>query len=258
MMRTLILLVLFCVTAAQANTIWGKTGHRVTGHIAEKHLSRKAKKAVNNLLQGHSLAYASTYADEIKSDQNFDKYTPWHYVNYPLDKGYADAKKSAQGDILTAIETCKTVLRNDLNSRKDKVFYLNLLIHFIGDLHQPLHTGRAEDRGGNDIQLQWFGRGTNLHRVWDSDIIESYQMTYYELGDELNRSTNKKERKAFQQGTIYDWVEESHVLATEIYSSAQVGEKLGYSYSYKYNPVVFDRLRKGGFRLAKILNDIFS
>ncbi len=160
--------------------------------------------------------------------------------------------------MVTAISECKRILLDDASSRADKVFYLKLLVHLIGDLHQPMHAGREADRGGNDIQVQWFNEGTNLHRLWDTNLLETYGMSFYELGDELNRSTNKKERKLIQQGDVVSWLEESHVLAKDIYSSVEVGEKLRYDYSYKYNPVLFDRLKKGGFRLAKVLNEIFS
>jgi len=256
-MRNLIVL-LFLVPTLSFGNIWGRTGHRVTGHIAEKHLTKKARKAIKDLLDGNSLAFASTHADEIKSDRSFSSYTPWHYVNYPLAKSYQESEKSEFGDLITAIDGCIKILKDDKSSREDKVFYLKFLIHIIGDLHQPMHAGRASDRGGNDIQVQWFGNGSNLHRVWDTNLIETYGMSYYELGDELNRSTTKKERKAIQAGTVVDWLEESHDYANELYSSVNVGEKLGYSYSYKYNPVLFERLKKGGFRLAMVLNEVFS
>lgn len=258
-MRRLMLLSLLLVSCLIfGNTIWGRKGHRVTGHIAEKHLSPKAKKAINELLDGHSLAFASTFADEIKSDRTYWTYSPWHYVNYPLDKTYTSSEKSKSGDLITAIEACKGVLLNENTSRNDKVFHLKLLIHFIADLHQPMHVSRAADRGGNDIQIQWFDEGTNLHRLWDTDLIENYGMSFSELGDELCRSTSKKHRKKLSQGDVLFWLEESHNLAKEVYSSAEVGEKLGYAYSYQYNPVLFDCLKKAGFRLAKVLNEIFS
>ena len=257
-MRYLTLLLIMFSISTNAAVVWGKKGHRVTGYIAEQHLTGKAKKAIRDLLDGHSLAYASTYADEIKSDRSFAKYSPWHYVNYPLTMTYAESKKNESGDIVVAINDCIKVLKDDSASKKDKIFYLKLLIHFMGDLHQPLHAGRAEDRGGNDIQVQWFGEGSNLHRVWDSDMLESYGMSYYELGDELDRITNKKERKAMQEGTVVDWLTESHDYAKEIYSSVSAGEKLSYAYSYNYNSILFSRLQKGGFRLAKVLNEVFS
>lgn len=256
-MRSVILLLLLVPTISFAN-IWGRTGHRVTGHIAEKNLSNKARKAIKELLDGNSLAFASTYADEIKSDRSYSSYTPWHYVNYPLAKAYNESKKSEFGDLVTAIDNCIKILKDENSSCEDKIFYLKFLIHIIGDLHQPMHAGRAADRGGNDIQVQWFGEGSNLHRVWDTNMIESYGMSYYELGDELNNATNKKERKTIQQGTVIEWLEESHDYANDIYGSVSVGEKLGYSYSHKYNSILFERLKKGGFRLAKVLNGVFS
>ncbi len=257
-MRKWVFLLVLLPIVCQGNTVWGRKGHRVTGYLAEKHLTRKAKKAINELLEGHSLAFVSTYADEIKSDRRYSKYTPWHYVNYPLEATYATSKKSEFGDIVVAIEKCKAVLKDTQSSREDKVFHLKLLVHFLGDLHQPMHAGREEDRGGNDIQVQWFNEGSNLHKVWDTNMLESYGMSFYELGDELDRSTSRKMQKHLQQGTVEEWLEESHVLTREIYRSVAVGEKLRYAYSYKYNPVVFECLRKGGFRLAKVLNDIFA
>ncbi|WP_420601207.1 S1/P1 nuclease [Flagellimonas sp.] len=236
---------------------WGKTGHRVTGHIAENHLTGKAKRALKDLLDGHSLAFVSTFADEIKADRKYSKFSAWHYVNYPLDMRYEDAPKSKYGDLVMAIEECTRIVKDKKRNRADRVFYLKMLIHLIGDLHQPMHASRAEDKGGNDIQLQWFGEGTNLHRVWDKNLILSYGMTYTELANELDQ-VSRKERKKIQEGTIYDWVDESHKICGEIYNSAKVGDKLGYQYGYKYNDILFQQLQKGGLRLAKVLNDLFD
>jgi len=249
MKKTLFLLLLFPVLVF-GNAIWGKTGHRVTGQIAQNYLTGKAKRALNDLLDGHSLAFVSTFADDIKADRSYSKYSAWHYVNYPLGMDYVDSEKSEYGDIMTAIEEC-------IQKVKDRVFHLKLLIHFIGDLHQPMHASRAEDKGGNDIQVQWFGEGSNLHRVWDKNLIESYGMTYSELADELS-DVDKKKRKAIQEGTIYDWVDESHAICAELYDSVEIGDKLGYRYSYDYNDLLFQQLQMGGLRLAKVLNDLFD
>jgi hypothetical protein len=238
--------------------VWGKTGHRVTGHVAEHHLSRKAKRAISELLEGHSLAFVSTYADEIKSDRSYSKFSPWHYVNYPLDSTYEAAEKSEFGDIVQGTETCIAVLKDPNSTREDKIFYLKMLVHFIGDLHQPMHVGRSEDRGGNDIQLQWFNQGTNLHRVWDSNLIDSYGMSYEELGNELIRSYKRSQVKALMQGQVLDWVEETHQITKVVYGSVKKGEKLRYEYSYQFNATVFDQLHKGGVRLAYLLNQIFD
>lgn len=255
-MRSFYVILFFLPLLASGN-FWGKTGHRVTGAIAENHLTPKAKKAINNLLDGHSLAFVSTFADEIKADRVYSGFFAWHFVNYPMDMRYEDSEKSEYGDVVMAIEECIKIVRDKNSKRADRVFYLKMLVHFVGDMHQPLHAGRGDDRGGNDIQVQWFGEGSNLHRVWDKNLIESYGMTYTELADELDR-VPKKKRKTIQEGTIYDWVDESHELASVLYDSAKVGDKLGYQYAYNYNDVMFEQLQKAGLRLAKVLNDLFK
>jgi len=256
MKKTLLLLLLFPFVAF-GNAIWGKTGHRVTGQIAEEYLTGKAKRALDNLLDGHSLAFVSTFADDIKADRTYSKYSAWHYVNYPLGMSYKDSEKSEYGNIVMAIEECINKVKDDYNTKEDRVFHLKMLIHFVGDLHQPMHASRAEDKGGNNIQVQWFGEGSNLHRVWDKNLIESYGMTYSELAAELI-DVDRKERKAIQEGTIYDWVDESHKICAKLYDSVEIGEKLGYRYSYDYNELLFKQLQKGGLRLAKVLNDVFG
>tara|TARA_R110002012_G_scaffold19465_3_gene70225 strand:+ start:2108 stop:2878 length:771 start_codon:yes stop_codon:yes gene_type:complete len=256
MKKTLLLLLLFPFIAF-GNAIWGKTGHRVTGQIAEEYLTGKAKRALDNLLDGHSLAFVSTFADDIKADRTYSKYSAWHYVNYPLGMSYKDSEKSEYGDIVMAIEECINKVKDENNTKEDRVFHLKMLIHFVGDLHQPMHASRAEDKGGNNIQVQWFGEGSNLHRVWDKNLIESYGMTYSELAAELI-DVDRKERKAIQEGTIYDWVDESHEICAKLYDSVEIGEKLGYRYSYDYNELLFKQLQKGGLRLAKVLNDVFG
>jgi hypothetical protein len=149
------------------------------------------------------------------------------------------------------------VIKDTQSSRADKVFYLKFLVHLVGDLHQPMHVGRLEDKGGNDIQVEWFGRGSNLHRVWDSNMIDDYGMSFTELSDALPELT-KQQLNQLQQGTVYDWVEESQDIANTLYESVAVGEKIGYQYSYKWWATVEAQLQKGGIRLAVVLNDIFK
>ena len=257
-MKYVFLLVFFISQLAMANPpIWGKTGHRVVGEIAQKHLSRKAKKMIHSILQGKSLASVANFADDIKSDTLFNKYYPWHYVNYAADKKYGEETPSSEGDIVMAIRTCIEKVKNPLTSSTEKTFFLKMLVHFIGDLHQPLHAGLEENRGGNDIQIQWFGKGSNLHRLWDTNLIDQNGMSYTELADNMP-CLSRKERIELQRGTVLDWVEESHTLANQIYASVENGEQLGYQYSYIYWTTVEDQLLKGGVRLAAVLNELFD
>ncbi len=236
---------------------WSRTGHRVVGEVAQEHLTRRARKAITALLDGEGLAEVSNYADAIKSDPSYRKFSPWHYVNFPADKKYTDVQPSADGDVVMGIEFCVKVLRDPDARREDQVFYLKMLVHLVGDLHQPMHVGRAEDRGGNDIQLQWFGRGSNLHRVWDSNLIDDHGMSYTELANSLPRWSRAK-IKEVQSGTVYDWVEEIQEVTNRVYDSAEIGEKLTYPYRYQWWDTVEEQLLRGGLRLAVILNDIYG
>ncbi len=236
--------------------LWSKTGHRVVGEVAQENLTKKAAKAIDQLLEGQSLADASTFGDDIKADSVYRKFSAWHYVNYPSDKVYGDEPPSKEGDLIVGIEKCIEIIKNENSSKKDKAFYLKMLVHLIGDLHQPMHVGRIDDKGGNDIQVKWFNRGSNLHRVWDSNMIDDFGMSYTELATNLPY-LSKIQKKALQNGDIYDWVEESQDLATEIYGSVEMGEKLYYRYSYVWFDTVEMQLEKGGLRLAKVLNGLF-
>ena len=253
----LIVTFLFTKPAVEEVVFWGQNGHRVTGKIAENHLKKRAKKKIDKLLKGQSLAFVSTYADEIKSDRAFSKYYPWHYVNMDLDQSYAEASKNPKGDLVTGINKCIEVLKNSESSFEDKSFYLKMLVHFVGDLHQPMHIGQKADKGGNSVKVQWFGKGTNLHAVWDTKMIEYWNMSYLELAESA-QDLSKKQVKAIEAGTLVDWVDEIHEVTRSIYKSVEVGENIRYKYSYEHFGTVREQLQRGGIRLAKILNDIFA
>ena len=248
----------YTVNATEETVVWGQTGHRVIGLIAENHLTRKASRKIQKLLVGKSLAFVSTYADEIKSDRNYSKYGPWHYVNYELDTRYDVSKRVDAGDIIFGIEQCIEVLSDATSSIEDKQFHLALLVHLIGDMHMPLHAGRGEDRGGNAIKLSWFSKPTNLHRLWDSDLIESVNLSYTELANELDDQLLSDKREQYNSGTYLDWIEDSHEAAATVYASVKDGDRLAYRYSYEYNDLLFTQLQKGGVRLARILNLLFD
>ena len=185
-----IVILLFCLPLL-ANADWGKTGHRAIGEIASHHLKPKARKAIANLLEGRSLARIGTWGDEIRSNPDYNQYTIWHYVNMPLDKKYEEVEHSSE-NVVTAIQKCIAALKNKNTSKEDKAFYLKYLVHCLSDLHQPLHAGRAEDKGGNTIKVKFFGRNTNLHRVWDTDLINDYGMSYSELAKSLMERHNEE------------------------------------------------------------------
>jgi len=253
---SLILLFLICFQA-YANGDWGKTGHRTVAEIANQYLSEKAKARINLLLHGQSLAVASTYADEIKSDDRYDEFKVWHYANAPLYETYDESEKNEDGDIVVGIEYCIEVLKDPATDEDDQTFYLKMLIHLIGDMHQPLHFGLKEDRGANDFEVDWFGEDSNFHRVWDSEMIDSYGMSYSEMAQNKTVLT-PEEITSFARGNLVDWVEDTRVLTRKVYKSANQRDNLGYKYMYDWYNTLNLQLHKAGIRLAKVLNQIYS
>ena len=152
-------------------------------------MTDKTRLEIKKILKDPSLAVASTWADEMRSNPDFRKYSTWHYVNMPHNVKIYRFKKIFKRDVVQAIKICKN-LKDSNTSIEDKAFYLRFLVHLVGDIHQPLHVGRAEDRGGNDIKVKWFGNDTNLHRVWDTHIIDDFQMSYTELANHLQNNFN--------------------------------------------------------------------
>lgn len=260
MEKRLLFLAIFLSVIISPKTVaadWGKTGHRVIGKVAEEHLTPKTTAAVDALLDGMSLAFVSTYADEIRSNSRYDYLNTWHYVNMDKDTRYSEAKKNPSGDIITAMDYCVEALKNPNTTKADKAFYLKLLVHFIGDIHQPMHAGRKADKGGNDIKLTWFGEPTNLHRLWDTDLIEHYNMSYTELAAHLPKRS-AEEKEDCMNAPRLEWAHESQDLANTIYANTLMHASLGYVYHYQYFGKVRVRLLDAGLRLAATLNAIFD
>ena len=254
-------LLIFIVVSVFSALNWGSTGHRVIAEVANNYITDNARLKVNEILNGETLVNASMYADDIKSDSRYDKYYNWHFINMELDDEYEDITPSERGDVFIAINKCIDILESDLSSDTDKLFYLKLLVHFVGDLHQPLHIGRYEDRGANRIYVKWFGRNSNLHRVWDSEMINTHNMSYSELALNLPNQDlliSTEEAKDFQRSDILNWVDEIHEYTNTIYSDVSIDDKLGYEYQYKNFGTIEDLLLIGGIRLAKILNYLFD
>jgi hypothetical protein len=236
--------------------IWGSIGHKVIGEIASQNLSSNATNQIEKILDGQSLALVSTWADEMRSNPEFRKYDAWHYVNMPLNKEYPEIQKNNKGDIIQAINKCIVVLKNKKSSNELKSFHLKYLVHLVGDIHQPLHVGRGNDKGGNDVKLEWFWESSNLHRVWDSGMIESMAYSYTELTDKINHPS-KDQVAQWQSTSVYDWAHEAMTFRAQIYDLPE-NLKINYEYRFKNWEVVENQLLKGGIRLAGILNEIYG
>ena len=234
---------------------WGATGHRAIGTIAESRLSPATRAAVAELLGTDSLARVGTWADEIRADPAWAKAETWHYVNIPDGATYESAKKNEAGDLLEAIGRFSRLLADPAAPREERVVALKFLVHFLGDLHQPLHVGRADDRGGNDIVVLLFNEPTNLHSVWDSGMIDGSKLSYSELVAFIDHVEPEMER-AWQAGEPLDWAKESTGLRAQLY---ELGDRrLGHRYVYRNWPTVELRLAQAGVRLASLLEKLLG
>lgn len=240
---------------------WGPNGHRIVGQIAENHLTDAARIGISELIGRASLAQVSTWADEIKSDPAWRHASPWHYVNAPPGQTIEKAHKSPSGDVVEAIQRFERVLRDRGSARKERVEALRFLVHFVGDIHQPLHAGYASDRGGNDIRVRWFGESTNLHTVWDEDLVEYQRLSFTEWVRFFGHA-EPGEIETWRRSNVYDWARESRSMLPAVYdfgdSRSERSPYLGYDYIFKHADGVRLRLLQAGIRLSGMLNDIFA
>jgi hypothetical protein len=234
---------------------WGPIGHRIVGRIAQDHLSEAAARGVEAILGSESLAQAATWPDEIRSDPAWDNAKPWHFISIDDGETYETTAKDPAGDVVEAIGRFTKVLQDAQSTHEQKVQALRFLVHFVGDVHQPLHVGRRADRGGNSINVTWFGEKTNLHEVWDEKIIEANKLSYSELADFIDHPTDTEVR-TWQESEAVAWATESQAVRARVYD---IGDgKLSYLYAYLNDPLVRRRMLQAGVRLAGILNAMFD
>ena len=237
---------------------WGAVGHRVTGALAEPLLDERARAAVTDLLGVETLAEASTWADEMRSNPApFWQQTagPWHYVTVPAGQLYRDVGAPEEGDAFTALERFRAVLRDPEAPAEERRLALRFAVHLVGDLHQPLHAGNGTDRGGNDFEVRWFRSPSNLHRVWDSGMIDGQKLSFTEWAAWLGARLTPERIAAWSDADAETWIAESTALRDRIYPE---GSDIGWSYQYEHLPEVRTRLSQAGVRIAAWLNETFA
>ena len=228
---------------------FGTEGHQMVAALAERQLSDRARAEVGRLLAqepSSTLVSISTWADETRAPPT----AAWHYVNLPRDSDckYDAARDCADGKcVVAAIERQRKVLASaapDLERLKA----LRYLVHFVADVHQPLHAGYADDRVGNSYQVEAFGRGTNLHSVWDTALVAQWPGGPPALFIELSTSVATPEST-----TPAQWAQEScRVVGSNWFYPP--GHKLGTDYSVVANPALKERLGSAARRLAALIN----
>lgn len=247
--------------SASFSYAWGVLGHRIVGEIAYSYLTPKARKNIGLLLGTETMAMSSNWPDFIKSDHQYDYLYNWHFLNVPPSLKEDEFMKYITNDTAinayTKIMFLKKELENNVADKATKVMYLKLLIHIVGDVHQPLHLGHVDDKGGNTIKVTWFNEPSNIHQVWDEKLINFQQLSYTEYVRAIN-FISPEERKTWQKKPLSEWFYESYELAQLVYKDVQQDDKLSYNYNFKYITILNHQLLKGGVRLAGILNEIFD
>ncbi|MGB0391918.1 MAG: S1/P1 nuclease [Salibacteraceae bacterium] len=232
---------------------WGATGHRVVGQVAMNHMTKKANKNVLAALGSEDVAMVSNWMDFIKSESDKRHMNAWHYCTVPDSGHYEGAPE--EGDVNKMINQFVEELKTK-NFSVDEAFALKSLIHLVGDVHQPLHVGNGTDRGGNDVKLKFFYSKSNLHRVWDSGMIDKQQLSYSEYAKWID-VTSADEVEKWQSATVMNWMEESVSYRESIYDIPE-DKNLSYKYVHDHIHEVNLRLLQAGVRLAGILNEIYG
>ncbi|MFM9076154.1 MAG: S1/P1 nuclease [Bacteroidota bacterium] len=234
---------------------WGVTGHRAIGAVAERLLNKKAKLRIQAILGYERLPLATTWMDEIRSDSTYNHTADWHWVTIETGKTYDQMSKNPKGDVIQTLERLISELKQGKVSGRQELEHLKMILHLVGDIHQPLHVGCCDDQGGNKVRLKWFREDSNLHRLWDSDLIDHTRLSYTELADALPIPGEAAIRK-IQGASVRDWATENMKVRDRVYL---IGDgKLGYEYAYRNMELVNQRLLYAGIRLAGILNAIYG
>jgi hypothetical protein len=265
----LVVFATLATSAVRPALAWGPIGHRVAGDLAERDLCAAARTQVKSLGAGESLAELGSWADEIRDEPKWQRSRPWHYVNIadlPAGAGVAEARSAIdkfahprEGDVLEALARFSSALADPRTPPDDRAEALRFVVHFVVDIHQPLHVGRASDHGGNDVQVVFGTKGpVSLHHFWDTEVLPS-----------KGPSAQMKQRLEADLAAVpteratdppAEWAAESLALRASVYGfrpAAHGPATLDDGYVRSAREIADERLVLAGARLAATLNEIF-
>lgn len=267
-MRRFLLVLMAMMLSVGPASAWGPQGHDVVASIGEKALTPAARTRVKQILQGQSLVAVANWADGVRTAR--PETAPWHYVNIPVTEGGYNAQRDCRvedkpDNCVVAQITLKTKQLADptlLSGTRQEA--LKWIVHFLGDIHQPMHTVGNGDRGGNDVKVVFEGHTTQLHKVWDSGIINAAADDHDDYAARLFQSIKPAERQAWLVArSPVEWVNETFDIAkTKIYGPLNlIGHPgpqttaivLGADYDTDKIAIVETQLKRAGIRLAALL-----
>ena len=247
----------FCLIGLSIALIsWGFKGHRAIATIAQKHLTSNTAYVVSAYLKGEGMADVATWADENRNN----KTAPWHFLNLPLGLTHNQFVKlvtESDNNVYSAILKTEASLKDKNLTPDQKNEALKYLIHLVGDAHQPMHVSRKEDKGGNTIQVRFDNKGTNLHSLWDSKLIDREGLSEADIARTYDAAT-PAQIKQWQSDSPMEWIWESYQISSELYAQVKPGQQIDEAYYQKYIPVIRKRIDQAGIRLAGELNKLFN
>jgi hypothetical protein len=278
--------VLFFLLASKAIFAWGANGHRIVAQICYDNLSPNVQSQINSILGDDYLTQVATWPDFIRSNPKWDFTEHWHYATINPGTTVKELMEEAAinnniENVIEAIQLMTDILNGKTKERnqfqqlmvENDVKPLNgsidatalaFLVHFIGDIHQPMHVGKNKDFGGNKIIVEFFSKKMNLHSVWDEGIIEKEQLSFSEFAAFVNKhQANMKD--SCENDPIEKWASESVTEREKIYNTLydttnkETGlPQLSYPYLYVNQPIIEKRLAAAGYRAAAHIMAIFN
>jgi len=239
---------------------WGGEGHELIARIAWAQLTPAVQARVTAILGPNaSLPSIASWADQVRSQRR--ETGPWHYVDIPIDKPHLDmARDCPKGDcVLAKIEDFRKALKDPATGAVQRREALMFVVHFVGDMHQPLHCADNKDQGGNQVQVKFGDRQINLHSLWDTGLLG--KMPKEDDLFAVYSRDSAKHAKRWSKGTVYDWAEESHKAAQKIvYGKLPMVapgavEPIDAAYEKAADAVIRVQIEKAGARLARVLNE---
>lgn len=273
---------LACAAASPA-AAWGDVGHKVTALIAYKHLTPTARAKVDALLAADTdtltapdFASRATWAAKYRT--NHRETADWHFADIEIDRPDVDTAcfgfpKLAPGQLASAgpakdcsidkVSEFEAELANPDIAANERIMALKFLVHFVGDLHQPLHSSDDQDAGGNCIALAPEVNGSNtLHGFWDTGVVKTFGDTPEAIADELDAETTAAQRSAWAKGTPRQWAQQAFALARkDAYAlpsrptcAAKGSVTLSIAYQAQAQKDADLQLRRAAVRIAAVLN----
>jgi hypothetical protein len=273
-MRAIWLAAMVAVALVAPARAWGPEGHSITAEIAQPRLTARAAAMVASLLEGRSLASVASWADDVREVR--PQTTQWHFVDIPVASATYDpaseCKPSPEGDCVVAeLDRLKTELRC-ADSQAAKIEALKYAVHFVGDIHQPLHTV-ADAKGGNTIPVAVYLKGlacsqacrtpqpSNFHAAWDVDLIRATVWDWGAYVDRLESGWLKSaeaQKDGIDGGTPADWAVETHAAAQTVWRLLAANHVIDDDYYRQVLPVLDRQLGVAGLRLARFLNEAYA